>query len=1164
MEDWSSEFEHYLNGNEIHHSLDLPSQVDSILLLEAAIGWHLAAIPELPPLLTFIPTNELAATAISDVTEPYQSNLASHNDLTPLHLHPLPPDEVEGGIRFPPCANSTATVLRDGEHKSEENIRNFSSSDSSKASEACFMSADEGDSFAEELFYDPMEMELMQAHNKTQEVLLELVGKKAEEASLELHPTRFESDTNAAEKPIIYNDAKESQKTPFLDEKSQAGDIEVSTEFVGSPESAFSTEHFNIVDIGKDSTLQLIEQQEARMLTETDVGVRTAEDDYAVNKDATNETVEDSASSPNQLKNDDDDRGRVATVLEVDEFLEEAQESLADTGFEARPSLQLNAGRGPITSKYRVNETETILYFQDASQEDIFMTLDGKKQAGTSEISSGFDKSHDFAHSSDISKGYLEHGQVDYSTESAILNEGLVFSVNNPSHMGNQKASIYDVVSGFDEHLFEESSRETAELVKQQGDFEVFPEGIVDKICFGSEQVCESAPETCKEMNVELLATLNLIFEKESLEDRFMASKFELASYFHGVLPLHESKLLNEERGQAGSSEICCAFHKVDNLSSTTDPVRKTMVVGSHKDGDIPMDSPKTDLISSFEVVALRKPLAKDSFEAAPKTDDVIVETKADDALEASIKTKETNEEEIHNLKHGKGEIIGTPADHSEEMNLSEIPNLDVVSQVEPLKNRVQVGESESVQFFNEMQLPESGVLLLDEKKQAGSFEISSSFVENGEPVTASDVFNEAVSEKNRTHGDESVPINTDTVLSREESLIGDQQKVGSSEIASAFDKEIVEEKSTDITKSLLHVSENKDFPREPECGKAPLEFGTEQTREDELEMSEELCMKEELGQSTISHVEPVMGRILLQGSESALHFRGNSSEKVTIFLDEREQAGVSEMSSFFNGSNGISHSTGISDGVVVESNRADVFTLKISDYDDIIPSQEDGTMKEIQGGSRVKPIQQESVLSIELEELNRNDVPDGHWSVINTDLEPLRDGLKADLTQIVASVDEFQAKKIDSTMDKNVDGSDRVPGLGVSTVHEEPIEQMENPSTGPKGAKVSIDLQPPRAPQGFGIENIDCCNNGEIATVILHPETYSAEYHLPQNLELHTLEQLFNLLEKHRDSEGQIIKGMQQSSDGRMITLSSEIVVSDDSQSEAEKCTVHETPTEG
>lgn len=1131
MEEWTSELEHYLNPNEIPHSLDLPSQVDSIPLMEAAIGWHLTAIPDLPPLLTFIPSNELQATAISDVAEPYQSNLASHNDLIPLHLYPLLSDEAEGEIRFPPFANSITTVLQGDEFKSKEKIRNFSSSDSSKTSDACFMSADEGDSFAEELFYDPMKVESMETHNETEEVLLRLVDE--EESSLELHLIMVEDETTATEKPIIYNDVEESLRVFSSDEKSQADITGTLTQFDRSPESAFSTEHFDVVDTDKKSGLQFSEQQEASMLNESGVGVKSAEDSPAVNENVIKEIFKEVVDSPNQLKDgNDDDKGRLAMRFEMNQCLEEAQETSADMGFEERPSLQPNAGREPIISTSRVDETETVFHFQGASPEGKSMVLDEEKQAGTSEISSELDKSHD---SSDVFKeGHLEHGHVDGSTELAILNENLVSSVKKPFLMDNHKAAIHGAVSGFEEQLFRESSGETEELVKQQGDFEVLSGGIANKMYFGSEKVCESTPETCEMVNLGLLTAMNLVFEKEPPKDRLQASKFELSSYFHEVTPLHNGILLTEEQSQAGSSETCCAFHEFDNLSSTTD-----------KDKCL-----KTDLISSFETNALQKPLTKDSVEATPETDDSIGKT-----WEASIKMGKIEEEEAHTLKFGKEKILDTPVDYTEATNLSEVPSLHLICQVEPLKDRVQVGESESVQFFNEASSPENGDLLLDEKKQAGSSEISGSFAKSGESATASGVLNEAILEKNWIHGDESVAINADIVLCREDPSIEDQQIVGSSEVVSAFDKEIVEEKSTDITKSSLHVSENKDFLQEAECDKAPLKIGIEQTEEGELEMTEELCMKEELGQTTNSHVEPVTGKLFIEGSDFVLNFRENSTENAKILPDEREQAGFSEMSSAFNDSIEVSHSTETSDGVMVEENRANVFTLNVADYGDITPAQE--------GGSRVKSMQQESVLSIKLEELDRNDVSDKHGSLINTDLEPLGDGLEANLTQIVVRADGFQVEKIDSRVGENVDDLNSTTVSDVSIAHEEPLGRKK-PSTEPKGVEVAIDLQPPIAPRSFGIEKIDCCNNEEIATVILHPETYSAEYHLPQNLELHTLEQPFNLLEKRRDSEERVVKGVQQRFDGRMVTLSSEIVVSDDNRSEAEQCVIHETSTEG
>ncbi|VDM16330.1 unnamed protein product [Hydatigera taeniaeformis] len=1122
MEDWSSEFEQYLSDNEGHHSIDLPSQVDGIPLMEAAVGWHLTAIPNLPPTLVFIPISELETTAISDVAEPYQSNLASHNDLTPLHLYPLPPDEVEGEVHFSPYANSTTTVLHGSECKRNEKTRNLSSSDSSKTSDVCFMSADEGDSLTEELFYDPMKVELMEKQNEIQEAILGLMGK--EEASLDLCPIMVESRNGATEKPFIYDDTKESEEAPSLDEGDQSGVAEVSTETGGSSGTELGTGPFNTVYIGQKSTFQFGGQLEARVLCEAVLGSKSSEDDVVVNEDVLTETVQEAIASPFQLTClDDGENGGNGMNFEKDRFNRDLLESSLGMEFGETPSQQLTARRRSIISANYDGEKEAVLHLQDSSLEEKSMVLDETRHADESEIAGDFDKIDEFVHSTNAFKGKMEHDLEEESVDAAVPPEDL-FSIKN------SKAGNLDVV-------------------KQEGGFEPCSEGIASKMNFASEKVAESASETYENIDVEVPTAMLLVAQKEPLEVRHQAGKIELSSYFYEVLLLQDANLFIEERKHAGSSEVSCAFNEVCDLPSITNYAHQTITAESGKNGGILGGSIKTDLVSPLEAIALRKSLLKDPVESTPETDDVVCKTTLTDNTEAAVEPEKSREGEMQSCKYEKEKLFENLDDYLEESNSDAIPNLDLSSQIEPLREKVQVGESESVQFLSGRPSPEGGGLLLDAKKQAGSSEISSSFVKNEDSAASGDLSNKTVVEKLRTQGGESVSLDAGTITSQEDPSIRDQQKAGSSEIASAFDKESEKEESPKLTTASLLLPENVSALQDSGCGLAPLKFVTEESKEDEVEISEEFSMEEELDQTTFTYMGPLMGKFLPEVSETVVNLCSNVAENAETLLDDSKVAETSEMFIYFDGNGATSHSNESSNAVVVEASRTKFCTAKVLNFEVFIPSHDDGAVREVQTKPQVRLTQNETVLGIELEELGPNDMPYEYEVPISTDTEPLRGGLKAHLAKIFVGTGELQVE--------NVDGSHK------SIVQREPIKQYETSLTELESVKVPSDLQPLIGSQNFGFESIDCCNNEELATIILHPETYSVEYHLPQNQELHALEQPSTFVENHKDFDKHVIKGMQQSAADQLTTLSSEFVVSEDNRSWAEQCEIHGTSNE-
>ncbi|VDL34005.1 unnamed protein product [Hymenolepis diminuta] len=132
-------------------------------------------------------------------------------------------------------------------------------------------------------------------------------------------------------------------------------------------------------------------------------------------------------------------------------------------------------------------------------------------------------------------------------------------------------------------------------------------------------------------------------------------------------------------------------------------------------------------------------------------------------------------------------------------------------------------------------------------------------------------------------------------------------------------------------------------------------------------------------------------------------------------------------------------------------------------------------------------------------------------------------------------------------------------PAISESTdsiLEAEISKDIESLST---SAEAVFILQSPISPLELNFEGINDLDTTDYFAVNLQLITHPAKYLLPEQIELHPLEQPFNLLNRNTDFEERSVKGIQESTDGKLTTLLVEIVVSDEIKSEPDQCSAQE-----
>ncbi|VDO03230.1 unnamed protein product [Rodentolepis nana] len=299
-----SELEEQESAHDVlEDTSDLQVNVTSILQLVSSNGWNLSIIPEHSPLLTFIPFIYQEALTISNATNSYQTNVPVHADLTPTNL--CPRIIASNYVDISTLVKSNPLIFGIDKAIFGEKLRHLSSSSSSRTSEACYLSAEEDTSLNDDLFYDPMRMELANSFDQNLESTLK---HEVEEGMLRLElqpkmePLSYEHNIGLNEARMLHHttDGKELQNIDYSDEKVQTGASEISSGFERSIESLLLTEDSVGTESCRRPSVRFNDTEEIIVFGDDYSDCKTSNDGSVVDDEIVEETLVDSnmASQP--------------------------------------------------------------------------------------------------------------------------------------------------------------------------------------------------------------------------------------------------------------------------------------------------------------------------------------------------------------------------------------------------------------------------------------------------------------------------------------------------------------------------------------------------------------------------------------------------------------------------------------------------------------------------------------------------------------------------------------------------------------------------------------------------------------------------------------------------------------------------------------------------
>ncbi|KAM3174651.1 hypothetical protein ACTXT7_010125 [Hymenolepis weldensis] len=1103
--------------------LDLQADVTSSFQVVSTNEWHLAIIPDHPPLLTFIPFTYKEVLTISIVMNSYQSNLPIYSDLTPINLCPFIVKDASGNyadISAPVTLNPLIQGIN--AEKIEEKLRHLSSSSSSRTSEACYLSAEEDTSLNDDLFYDPMRMEPIDSFHQSLESPLKLEEEEISglEFQPKMEPLSAEHEAGVIETLIRYHttDEEDSQNFVSLDEKQQDGAFEISSEFDRSVESLLLTEDFVKTESSQRPSVRFNDTEEIIVFGDDYSDGKTSNDGSVIEDEMADESIEYSNQALQIIED---------LKIETEKILEDTAETSSELPKEVSESNQIiYTEREPFTDKHLVEETEIPTQIQDISTKDNAQLLDERGKCGSLEISTAFDKVEDGLSLVEVSpKSVSEEIQLSENTESLSITANIVHSIVDALLNDSQKAGLHELVSEF------EDRRKEKNIAGSQDDQKT--------LCFnlGSVQVHGSLLECAQENTKKPDISLSPIVEENQFHDQILINdtvssviqdnvwlkdnradfeqvlgkSLEPETSYKNLSAQEESsrnqiqvepKLIEEliqknlesvsealkvNIGYEGADEITNESSAEFNanldfpvsLKSQLEPMKNQALAEEAESVSIYQISTNSRK-ASLQTDEMKQAGLSEKSSAFDKTKESAVFVYSDEQLEVgdimyegsnvaadvvkSIEDTNVNlqqtESNLQHLFNETEQIHENASELVEELTSKDESNVELSSHREPMKDQIQIGKSESSGHFDDRLGSHESDMTVSESQQAGTSEMSSAFKSTeGVALSIESNIEPGVNKIEAFEDFGATPPDSDLKPSFSGLTMNDSQQAGSSEVVPGFSEEIMEVKSKEVMESI-------------NATEVQLHYGTEQAKEREFENFDNLNIREELAEMPKSEMQSIDHKNIVEGAISVLQFDCPSTENKQLFVDESKQVGSSEM----------------------------------------------------------------SVLFVEVDTLNpMAEVVD----------EGLGTATQSDQMEVKAAQDQVlihQEPVISET-------TDSILGAEIS-------KDIESQSMSSEAAFI---LQSPISPQELNSEAIDDFDNADYFAVNLQLETHLAKYLLPEQVELHPLEQPFNLLNRNADFEERSIKEIQESTDGKLTTFPVEIVISDESKSEPDQCSAQE-----
>ncbi|KAM7536429.1 hypothetical protein Aperf_G00000087751 [Anoplocephala perfoliata] len=1142
------------------HSLDFPAFITSIPLVEIATGWNLAVIPDHTPLLPLFSLSFREALTISEGVQSYQFNLFSRDELIPTYLQPRIVEGVSDGFaNLSALANSSPAIQGVKLESPDTKARNFSSSSSSRASDVCFFSAEEDPSLTEDLFYDPMRMELLDAFYQDLEtpVKLEDAGITKLEVQPEMQPLYGTHEISANETPLLYSENSELQNIVPLEEEIQSGTSEISSPLNRSSESLFMAETTTRSGSDQRPSVRFNENQEIILFGDEFSDGETSNGGSIVEEEILEESTAGDSKAFIQMEN-------LKTATEqMEEDHPEAVLDLVQKSYELYETLQnLHVQREPLVDTGRAEENEILTEFQGVSTEAKILMLDD----ASSQISTALDESAAEPKFITVFNATVaEQNQHDEGAESSKIGTDIVPSTADLSLEETQEAGTHEVVSEVNENLEEEPVEENLVSIDVQNTLESQQVYAIPIVHREAEQTHEIPFESVEEFTVEPEISFDFIVTDEILR-HFLMDNNDLRNQIKWNAGLLHAQGKIESQGQIGVLE--------DNLKSE--------------------QTDENEIKSAEEISSMVKPssdmfVQTESAKSKTEADLQPFEEKIQGNLEPINKNDNLGSQSrsaAPNYYFGLENALEGLLESVEEIKDS--PNVELPAGMESSKDQLLAGETESVSISEDSTKSRKASLLTDEKSQAGSSEKSSA-LDNGDDSAVS------------------IGALEQIAVNEGDSLVAD---------FSLSVKDVKDQKSDTVGRDAMSAG-----PLESQ-GPQYSHYPTEQSQEIIPEPLLEIVVKAELNIKLDVQREPMKEQIQIGDSEISTYYdRKIAAHEVNMVPEENQQAGASETSTALDTAYEVVSFADANLRAFINKTKiyGDVeATLAPSDLQPVSNDQTLLENQQIEFDEEIKGKKYEYFT--ELSTLNKADQHFGIEQSEEIELEGLEElsmketfdeKLKSELTALTERgiiegvnlipqfndnetpvvvertkvgpseiliyfsesnenilpsvysddgiISTIQTKELDmkSFKDEHIPVDDQVQLRWQPEVSATPESAItlatESPNTDDSKFnedEIKSHLQLPISAKGIELESFEDLNITDDRVANLKLELHSVEYCLPLSDE-------FCAFVKNIDFEECVVEGRRQSIDDKVTTLPAEIVVFDDSKLELDQSSV-------
>lgn len=1156
------------------HSLDIPALVTRIHLIEIAIEWNLAIIPDHTPLLPLISSRFQEVLTICEGMPSYQYNLSIRDDVIPSFLQHCIVESISDEIaNLSVPANSSPSIQGVEVRMSEGKRRHFSSSSSSRTSEACFLSAEEDASITEELFYDPLRMELLEAFNLSIEapVKLEVVDIMRMEVQPEIQFVCGDHEANAYETLMLYSENNEPQGIVSLGGEYQSDIFDLLDR---SSESLFMAETTTRLEGDQRPSVRFNENQEIILIGDEYSDEEKSNDGSIYEEEILVESKAEDNQSSVQINN---------LKLATEQMEEFHVETLAELALESDEALQnSDAKRTPLVDKNLADENEIVIGFQSVSTEDKILLSDARERASPLKISTSFDKAVAEPTFIAVSSATVTVQNLrNEDAKSLKISRDITHSILDSALKENQQTGIHETVSEFEE-LKEETIEETQVSIYEQSDLEFQRKGTTASVHLESAQVHEIPLEMAEEIVIE--------------SEIFLTSIVHIEMLRYCLLDDAESRDQTEENGgppdrqSKFESQIQAAVSKTDlkslqtheNESELTEEI--VLVLKSSANLVAKMESPKYQI--AVDLQSIEEKIQENS-ETINENDNLVFQSQSTAPISCM------------GLDNAFENLL-------EWVEIFKELSMEFTAQVEPSKVRVLAGETELIPSFQDASKSKRASLSKDEKNQAGSSEKSSAFDNSGDSTSSLDALEQIVVKKgcnvavNVSLSMEVVKYqNTDTV--KQDAMSGglfDSQDPQYLHYVTVLAQENSSE-SFDEAAAEAESYVKLDIQREPmndqiKVGKSEISLYSDR----KLTTHEVNMILEENQQVGNFEISPDFDTTYAVASYTDLNSQA-FIDQTKVFGDAKVILAPSDLKPAYNDRTLLDNlQTGSKEKIdekkleyFAESALATEAHLQFGTEQLIeidLENSEDLLVKEaIDEDPKSK-----------LQTLTDNDSTEGFALVPQFDgLSPENkipffvEKIQAGSSEIAASFSENrECSPLFEYFDEGLVTAIQVKVLYMKIAEDKPIpadvrvhlqresevsinadsdtiseaENLSEDGSKFKEADIKFDSQVPISPKEIDLEVIEDLDMADNGVGNLQPEKQPAEYYLSLKVEFRTLEQPFDMLGKNADFEEHNVKGRRQSINDKLTTLSAEIATTDDSKSELDQCSVRKLYEEG